>query len=80
MTAEVEKVSGRTVPDDTFGAWIERGRVMSAESGGWTVASADRDGIVSPPLAGFGDSQYAVGDLVYFFLFRDGTGRILCKV
>ena len=26
------------------------------------------------------EHEYEVGDMVYFFLFPDGTGKILCKV
>ena len=60
------------------GANIERGRVLTAENDTYTVASLDREGIVSPPIQTTDDKRYTVGDTVYFFLFRDGTGKILC--
>ena len=68
-----------------YGASIERGRITGQAEGGYTVASLDRDGIESPaiptiPVSGAGGAEYAVGDMVYFFLFRDGTGGIICKV
>lgn len=62
------------------GASIERGTVKTAEETGYTVASFDREGIVSPPITGIDDTTYTVGDTVYFFLFPDGTGRILCGI
>lgn len=61
-------------------AWIERGIIKGAEDGAYTVASLDRDGIETPPLLAIDETVYTVGDTVYFFLFRDGTGRILCAV
>ena len=63
-----------------YGAIIERGRILTAASDGYTVASLDRDGIESPKIKGIDNTAYTVGDTVYFFLFRDGTGRIICKV
>lgn len=60
------------------GAIIERGKVLTAADGGYTVQSLDRDGIVSPPIQPIDDSTYTVNDMVYFFLFRDGTGKIIC--
>ncbi len=69
-----------------YGANIERGRITAKEGEGYKVASLDRDGIESPALpimpvpTGIEAPEYTVGDTVYFFLFRDGTGRIICKV
>ena len=60
------------------GAVIERGIVLTAEAGLYTVASFDRDGIVTPPIAAANDDNYQADDIVCFFLFRDGTGKILC--
>ena len=60
------------------GARIERGTVKTAGETGYTVASFDREGIVSPPITGIDERRYTVGDTVYFFLFPDGTGKILC--
>jgi len=59
-----------------YGAIIERGEVMTEDSGKYTVKSFDRDGIITPPITAITDS-YDVGDHVFFFLFRDGSGRIL---
>ena len=60
-----------------YGAVIERGKVLTAGEDGYTIASFDRDGIETPPMTGFGDASFNVGDYVYFYLFRDGTGKIL---
>lgn len=62
---------------EPFGAVIERGKVLTVEANGYTVASFDRDGIITPEIPAIGDTAFNVGDHVYFFLFRDGTGRIL---
>lgn len=62
------------------GATIERGIILTAEGGMYTVASFDRDGIVTPPIEAFnGVTGYEKDDIVFFFLFRDGTGKILCR-
>ena len=60
------------------GATIERGRIKAAEGGAYTVASLDRDGIESLPMTSISENSYTVGDTVYFFLFPDGTGKIIC--
>ena len=60
------------------GAFIERGKILTATEAGYSVKSLDRDGIISPPIQTIDDSTYTVDDMVYFFLFRDGTGKILC--
>ncbi len=60
------------------GACIERGKILTATEAGYTVQSLDRDGIMTPPIQPTDDSTYTVDDMVYFFLFRDGTGKILC--
>lgn len=60
------------------GACIERGEVTAAGTDGYTVASLDRPGgVQSREIRAAGGAAYAVGDRVYFFLFRDGTGMIL---
>ena len=66
--------------DMDYGAAIERGTILTAADGEYTVASADRDGIMTPRITGIDNTTYTVGDTVYFFLFRDGTGKILGKV
>ena len=63
-----------------IGAAIERGEVLTSEQGLYTVKSLDRDGIESPPIAAINSTVYQAGDRVYFFLFRDGTGKILCTL
>lgn len=84
-----------------YGARFERGVIRSAGDGGYTVASLDRDGIVTPAIAAAwapettvyaddGDGHitistepaagYAVGDMVYYFVFPDGTGKIICGI
>lgn len=60
------------------GATIERGKILTAETDGYTVESLDREGITSPLMTAIGNDTYTVGDPVYFFLFHDGTGKILC--
>lgn len=59
---------------------IERGKILSASNGEYTIASLDRDGITTPPLKPVNTSAtFSAGDMVYFFYFKDGTGRILCE-
>lgn len=66
---------------------IERGRITGISDQGYTVASLDRDGIVTTPIRPqeYGKPNvnvpaYAVGDKVYYFIFSDGTGRIICAL
>ena len=66
--------------EETMDAKIERGIVTAADGGLYTVASCDRDGIVAEGIAAADDTEYGVGDLVCFFLFADGTGKILCQM
>lgn len=65
--------------NEPFGAAIERGVVNEVTPNGYKVASMDRRGILSPALPGINEASYQTGDIVFFFLFRDGSGRILCK-
>jgi len=60
-----------------FGAVIERGIVTAEENGLYAVRSFDRPGLVTPPLPPPVEESYTVGAKVFFFLFEDGTGRIL---
>ena len=61
------------------GVSIERGYILDvAADGAYYVASYDRDGIETTPIKPIDSSTYAKGDMVYFFLFPDGTGKILC--
>ena len=59
-----------------YGVPVERGSVVSEIEGCYTVASLDRDGIVTPPLPVLGNIFFQPGQIVYFALFRDGTGLI----
>lgn len=60
------------------GAFIERGIITAVEDDGYVIVSYDRKGIVLPPLKGYDDATYTVGDKVFYFVFHDGTGRIIC--
>ena len=60
------------------GALVERGVITGIESAGYIVASLDRKDIVSPPIGAM-DDYYAMGDMVLFVLFSDGTGKIICR-
>lgn len=64
----------------TTGTTVERGKIAEAAEAGYRVESLDRPGLISGAITGMDDTDYAEGDTVYFFLFRDGTGKILCKV
>lgn len=66
--------------DRQKGAAIERGEVLNAQNDTYTVKSLDRDGIESPPIGTADGTAYQAGDRVYFFLFPDGTGKILCAL
>lgn len=67
--------------DKTYGATIERGEILTAAAGKYTVKSLDRDGIESPPIEAIHDDlEYESGDKVYFFLYKDGTGKIICPL
>ena len=66
---------------------IERGKITAVSEDGYSVASIDRYGIETPPLKAleYGQSggsvpTYSVGETVYYFVFRDGTGRIICAI
>ena len=62
-----------------FGAFIERGEILTEESAEYTVKSFDRDGIITPPIKAINNS-YDVGDHVFFFMFNDGSGQIIGKI
>ena len=65
---------------EVFGAYLERGEVIGADTGKWTVKSLDRVGIESPPLPSLSGTPYANGDIVLFSMFSDGTGIIIGKM
>lgn len=66
--------------EHSYGAVVERGEIVSVSSDAYTVRSLDRSGIIPLPTTTIGLETYSVGDIVYFFVFGDGTGRILSKV
>lgn len=61
------------------GALIERGIIAETAAEGYRVQNLDRPGLTSRIITGTDDTEYAAGDMVYFFLYHDGTGKILCK-
>ena len=61
-------------------ASIERGTVIGVSGDEYVVESLDRDGIVAPAVNAIDETVYAVSDVVCFFLFHDGTGKIICKL
>lgn len=64
-----------------WGAKIERAKITKAENGVYSLESYDRPGITAEGITGFpSENVYSVGDKVYCFFFRDGTGMILCKI
>lgn len=64
--------------EECCGAVIERGRIEKYEDGKYTVASLDREGIKSLPIGMIGGGKpFSVGEIVYFFLFPDGSGSVI---
>lgn len=63
-----------------FGALIERGEVLTAEDAAYTVKSYDRDGVVTPPIPAIDNVNPDVGNRVFFFMFNDGSGRIIARM
>lgn len=61
------------------GAMVERGKIAEVGAEGCKVKNLDRPGLTSKALTGIDDTEYAVGDMVLFVMFRDGTGKIFCK-
>ena len=60
---------------------IERGKILAKTDSGYTVASLDRSGIEIPDLKPLCDAEvYAINQMVYFFSFPDGDGRIICNL
>lgn len=57
---------------------IERGQIQRVSDDGYIVSSLDREGIVTPNITAINDNTYSEGDKVYFFIFPDGTGKIIC--
>ena len=61
-----------------YGARLERGVIEAVTAQGYSIRSEDRPELVTPPLRGVGEETYDVGSRVVFFMFDDGTGRVLC--
>ena len=60
---------------------IERGKVIAVSDGKYTVKSLEREGITTRPIQPlFDGATYDVGDKVTYFVFNDGTGRIICDL
>ena len=62
------------------GATIERGRIAEVVDGGYRVKNLDRPGLISRVITGMDDTEYKAEERVYFFMFNDGNGKILCKI
>lgn len=66
--------------NENYGAPLERGVIEEITDNRYRVTSIDRDGITSRPIKTISSGDLEIGDKVYFFLFPDGTGLILCKM
>lgn len=66
--------------NNSYGAKIERGYVTQATDGKYIVQSYDRTGLTTPPIETINQQQYNAGDRVYFFLFDDGSGKIIASM
>lgn len=58
------------------GAQIERGRIYAANDGTYRVESLTRYGIITPFLPTIGGELFQIGEIVEYFMFDDGDGRI----
>lgn len=63
---------------EIFGGIVERGEVSQVHQDGYIISSLDRNGIITRPIKPVGTESYKAGDRVYYFIFNDGTGRIIC--
>ena len=63
---------------EIFGGIVERGEVSQVQQDGYIISSLDRNGIITSPIKPVGTESYKAGDRVYYFIFNDGTGRIIC--
>ena len=66
--------------NNSYGAKIERGVITQAAGGKYIVQSFDRHGLATPPIEANHQEQYSAGDRVYFFLFDDGSGKIIASM
>ena len=67
-------------PAIDYGARIERGVILSAQTGGYIVKSEDRPGVETPPIVDIHGGIHDVDEHVVFFMFDDGSGGILCQM
>lgn len=59
---------------------VERGKILAKSGSGYIVASLDRVGIEIPDMKPIDDAKtYTIQEMVYFFAFNDGTGKIICS-
>lgn len=63
-----------------YGAKIERGVIQRVTEDGFIVLSYDREGLETPQIKTVQNHQYSAGDRVYFFLYDDGSGKIICAM
>lgn len=61
----------------SYGAPVERGRVLRVSDGRAVVESVDRDGLITPPIMILAGLTVSDGDTVFFCAFEDGTGLVL---
>ena len=61
------------------GTTVERGKITEVANGGYRVENLDRPGLTSRVITGIDNTTYTANDIVYFFLFKDGMGKIICK-
>lgn len=61
------------------GALVERGRIAQIANDGYRVENLDRRGLTSRAVEAMDNTEYAVDDIVLFVMYRDGTGKILCR-
>ena len=59
------------------GALIERGVIVAAEDGLYTVASYGRSGLITPGIPAIIGAPYEANEKVYFFMFDDGHGAVI---
>lgn len=65
---------------ESYGAMIQRGKILSITSEGARIQSLSREGVQTPPLPFLSGFSAKAGELVYFFMFDDGRGMVLSKI
>lgn len=67
--------------ENLYGAMVERGKVRRIDGNGkCIIASIDRPGIVTLPIAQPPDSTIQEGSVVIFCEFADGQGAIFATI